>query len=28
MGRLTSWLTREEPIRPVPVFDKIVATLL
>src|SRR5438093_10749840 len=22
MGKLTSWLTKEEPIRPVPIFDK------
>jgi FkbM family methyltransferase len=27
MGKLTSWLTKEEPIRPVPVFDKAVVFL-
>jgi FkbM family methyltransferase len=27
MGKLTSWLTKEEPIRPIPVFDKVVVFL-
>ncbi len=27
MGKLTSWLTREEPIRLVPIFDKIIVFL-
>ena len=27
MGKLTSWLTKEEPIRSVPVFDKVVVFL-
>ncbi len=27
MGKLTSWLTKEEPIRPIPIFDKVVVFL-
>ena len=27
MGKLTSWLTKEEPIRPIPVFDKTIIFL-